>query len=91
MFMKTKEKVKKSASEEQGSCAGTDRIRFVWFSREQSQNVYENKGEGQKVRFRGTRKLRRCWPHPVRLVLRGNKARMFMKTKEKVKKSASKE
>ena len=56
-------------------------------SGEQSQNVYENKGEGQKVRFQGIRKLCRCRPHPARLVLRGKKARMFMKTKKKVKKS----
>jgi len=75
-----------------------------WFSksREQSQNVYENKAQGQSVaeldstdrRFCGLRLFRRCRDEPrtantvVRAArIRGNKARMYMKTNDKYKKS----
>jgi hypothetical protein len=70
-------------------------------SREQSENVYENKGQPQNVeesgsadrRFCGLRLFHGCWVRPrtantavratPRLQNRGNKARMYMKTKGK--------
>ncbi len=77
-------------------------------SREQSENVYENKGQVQKVaesgsadrRFCGLRLPHGCWVRPqtantavratpVRLQNRGNKARMYMKAKDKYKMSLS--
>ena len=75
-------------------------------SKEQSENVYENKRQVQEVsesrsadrRFCGLRLFDGCWiwprtantavrATPARLQNRGNKARMYMKTKNKYKKS----
>ena len=63
-------------------------------SPEQSQNIYENKGEAQKVRwFNGPRLFHDRSDGPLRASVSlwfkssQNKARMYMKTKEKYKKS----